>query len=76
MAMTMPYSICFKIEIIKKEDLEVSHMFRSPDKRGNRFILERFSIKCPKTKSKVITLTNQNTRKQCNEPIRIRSKYM
>ena len=38
--------------------------------------LERFSIDCRKTKSKVITLTNHNSRKQSNEPIRARSKYM
>ena len=36
--------------------------------------LERFSIEVRKTKPKVITLTNHNGRKQCNEPIRIRSK--
>ena len=38
--------------------------------------LERFSIKRRKTKTKVITLTNHNSHKQCNEPIRTRSKYM
>ena len=38
--------------------------------------LERFSFKCRKTKTKVITLTNHNSRKQSNEPIRARSKYM
>ena len=65
--------IKFKIEIIEKVD----HIFTYPDNQGNtvRFISERFSIKSRKTKSKVITLTNQNTRKQHNEPIRIRSKY-
>ena len=36
--------------------------------------LERFSFVCRKTK--VITLTNHNSRKQSNEPIRARSKYM
>ena len=50
--------------------------------RDNRFKalciheLERFSFKCRKTKTKVITLTNHNSRKQSNEPIRARSKYM
>ena len=39
-------------------------------------ILERFSFECRKTKTKVITLTNHNSRKQSNEPIRARSKYM
>ena len=38
--------------------------------------LERFSVECRKTKTKVITLTNHNSRKQSNEPIRARSKYM
>ena len=38
--------------------------------------IERFSFKCRKTKTKVITLTNHNSRKQSNEPIRARSKYM
>ena len=38
--------------------------------------IERFSIECRKTKTKVIPLTNYNTRKQHNEPIRTRSKFM
>ena len=38
--------------------------------------LERVSFECRKTKTKVITLTNHNSRKQSNEPIRARSKYM
>ena len=37
---------------------------------------ERFSFECRKTKTKVISLTNHNSRKQSNEPIRARSKYM
>ena len=37
-------------------------------------LIERFSTECRKTK--VITPTNHNTRKQRNEPIGIRSKYM
>ena len=39
-------------------------------------ILKRFSFECRNTKTKVITLTNHNTRKQRNEPIRIRSECM
>ena len=38
--------------------------------------LERFSFECRKTKTKVITLTNHDSRKQSNEPIRTRIKYM
>ena len=40
------------------------------------FDIGRFSFECRKTKTKVITLTNHNSRKQSNEPIRARSKYM
>ena len=39
-------------------------------------VLEQFSFECRKTKTKVISLTNHNKRKQSNEPIRARSKYM
>ena len=38
--------------------------------------IEQFSIACRKTKTKVITLANHNRRKQRNEPIRIRIKFM
>ena len=38
--------------------------------------IEQFSIECHKTKTKVITMTNHISRKQSNEPIRTRSKYM
>ena len=38
-------------------------------------VLERFSFECRKTKTKVIILTNHNSRKQSNELIRARSKY-
>ena len=38
--------------------------------------IERFLFECRQTKTKVITLTNYNKRKQRNEPIRIRSKCM
>ena len=37
--------------------------------------LQRFSIRCRKTKRKVRTLTNHNRRKQRNEPISTRIKY-
>ena len=37
---------------------------------------ERFSIECRKTKTKVISLANHNRRKQHNQPIRTRTKYM
>ena len=39
-------------------------------------VIERFSLECSKTKTKVITLTNHNSRKPSNEPIKARSKYM
>ena len=39
-------------------------------------ILERFSFECRKTKTKVITLTDHNIRKQSNEPIRAGSKQI
>ena len=38
--------------------------------------LERFSLECRKTKTKVICLANHNRRKQRNKPIRICYKYM
>ena len=38
--------------------------------------LEWFSIECCKTKTKVIILANQSRHKQCNEPIKIQSKYL
>ena len=39
-------------------------------------ILERFSFEYHKTKTKAITLTYHRTRRQPDEPIRTRSKYM
>ena len=33
------------------------------------FTLERFSVECHKTKTKVITLTNHNRRGRSNEPL-------
>ena len=40
------------------------------------FSAELFSIECGKTKTKVISLTNHNRRKQRNKPIKIQSKNM
>ena len=39
-------------------------------------VIERFSFECRKSKTKVISLTNHNIRKESNELIRARSKYM
>ena len=39
-------------------------------------LIELFSFEYRKTKTKVITLANHNSRKQRNEPIRTRSKNM
>ena len=41
-----------------------------------RFHIEQFSIECQKTKTKVITTTNQNKDKYHNEPMRAQSKHM
>ena len=38
--------------------------------------IERFSIECRKTKTKVITLANHNGHRQYSEPIKTRSNYM
>ena len=38
--------------------------------------MERFSDECRKTKTKVTSQTNHNTRRQSNEPIRTRSKHV
>ena len=37
--------------------------------------LERFSVKCRKTKTKVITLANHKEHRQYNEPIKTKSNY-
>ena len=39
-------------------------------------LLERFSIECRKTKTKVITLANHRGHRQSSEPIKTRSNYM
>ena len=39
-------------------------------------VVERFSIRCRKTKTKEINLPNHNKRKQHNQPIKTRIKYM
>ena len=41
-----------------------------------RILLERFSLECSKTKTKVVTLTTHNSRNQSNKPIKAQSKYM
>ena len=41
-----------------------------------KFGVERFSIECPKTKTKVINLANHNGHKQNREPIKTGSNYM
>ena len=38
--------------------------------------LERVSIECRKTKTKVITLANQKGRRQSSKPIKFRTNYM
>ena len=40
------------------------------------FYIERFSLERRKTKTKVITLANDNRRRQSTEPIRTGNKYM
>ena len=40
------------------------------------FVIERFSIECPKTKTKEITTANQNKGKYQKEPMRTQSKRM
>ena len=37
---------------------------------------EQFSTECHKTKTKAITLTKHNRRRQSKEPIRAENKYM
>ena len=44
----------------------VSHVYYS---------IERISIECRKTKTKVITLANQKGRRQSGKPIKTRSNY-
>ena len=41
----------------------------------NMYVIERFSIECCKTKTKVITPANQNKEKYHKEPMRTQSKY-
>ena len=40
------------------------------------YLIERVSIECYKTKTKVITLANQKGRRQSSKPIKTRSNYM
>ena len=72
--------LCFCIlasEMSKRKTLVfVSHMETLRHRQNFKMLydhIERFSFKI---KTKVITLTNHNSRKQSNEPIRARSKYM
>ena len=39
------------------------------------YAIERVSIECRKTKTKVITLANQKGRRQSSKPIKTRSNY-
>ena len=55
---------------------EVSYISSSVSYFSICLVLERFSFDCLRTKTKAITLTNRNRRKQLNEPIRTRSTYM
>ena len=41
-----------------------------------KLLVERFSIECPKTKTKVITLANHKGHKHYSEPIKTCSNYM
>ena len=41
----------------------------------NKPMIERFSIECRKTKTKVITLANQKGRRQSGKPIKTRNNY-
>ena len=54
--------------------------FFIPKYSGEKFdtisaLIERVSIECRKSKTKVITLTNQNERRQSSKPIKTRSNY-
>ena len=40
------------------------------------YLLERISIECPKTNTKVINAANHNKHELPDEPVRTRSKYM
>ena len=55
--------------------VNTSHVYATVQVTVTSILLkERFSFECRKTKTKVITLTNYNTRKQRNEPISISLK--
>ena len=47
----------------------------SNNHRMKLILLERVSINCCKTKTKVITLANQKGRRQSSKPIKTRSNY-
>ena len=47
----------------------------SPCKQALNLQLERVSIECRKSKTKVITLANQKGWRQCSKPIKTRNNY-
>ena len=55
----------------RRDDINGSRRKQRPSK-----FIERFSIECRKTKTKVITTANQNRGKYQKEPMRIQSKRM
>ena len=63
----------------KSSNCQLSYL-KSHKQRGNVNVgfnlIERFSIECRKTKTKVITTANKNKRKYQREPMRNRSKRM
>ena len=64
---------------VKREDVRRGMVLCAPGtvKSHTKFKAQvHNSFECRKTKTKVIVLANHDRRKQCNQPIRIRSKYM
>ena len=73
------YSLCghrtFRDNFLQSIDVFVSFFRKCYNfLKTSLQVIERFSIECRKTKTKVIALTNHNRRKQFIEPIRTRSK--
>ena len=53
-----------------------SHSRAANDNQSGVFLkIERVSMECRKTKTKVISLTNQKGRRQYSKPIKTRSNY-
>ena len=48
---------------------------KRPDWSYGKQTIERVSIECRKTKTKVITLANQKGRRQSSKPIKTQSNY-